>query len=332
MKSWRARPWRRRVVLPSDRTDVPSPRARHGVLLLSAATAALLTTSTLHAQRIPFEERTFSEQVLRAHGQPVIPIYEGWYENPDGTFDICFGYHNLNMEEPLHIPLGSGNMLEPARFQGEQPTHFAPVPGMGEASQMESRFRRYYCVFTVTVPADFGREGEVTWTLQREDGPPVTTPGTLNPSYVLDEPASDGRGEIAPILRFSEDGPALQGRSGFTAPGRTVSVGEPLDLDVWIEDEAGEEAMWVGWIQYQGPGPGTAEASEASGAAAGSVTFRPAEQMVPLTGGSGTATTTATFTEPGEYVLLVQSISSATDSFEFHCCWTNGYVPVTVEP
>jgi hypothetical protein len=41
------------------------------------------------------------------------------------------------------------------------------------------------------------------------------------------------------------------------------------------------------------------------------------------------ATTRASFSEPGEYELLVQSING-TDAFEYHCCWTNGYVPVTV--
>lgn len=307
MRPWRWWTWR-------GRADLLPMGALAGFL---TATMGLATASPLHAQRIPFEERTFNEQVLRARGQPVIPIYEGWYENADGSFDLCFGYHNLNMEEPLDISLGPGNRLDPIRYQGAQPTHFAPVPGMGEASQMESRFRRHYCVFTVTVPEDFGREDKVTWTLQREDGPPVTTPGTLNPSYVLDEPASDGRGEIAPILRFPGDGTDFQGRSGHAAPRKTVAVGEPLDLEVHIEDRAGEEEMWVGWIQYRGPAP---------------VRFRPAEQSVPLSDGSATATATAVFAEPGDYVLLVQSLDSATESFEYHCCWTNGYVPVTVEP
>jgi hypothetical protein len=36
-----------------------------------------------------------------------------------------------------------------------------------------------------------------------------------------------------------------------------------------------------------------------------------------------------TFGAPGDYRLLVQSINSTT-AFEFHCCWTNGYVNVTV--
>ena len=42
------------------------------------------------------------------------------------------------------------------------------------------------------------------------------------------------------------------------------------------------------------------------------------------------ATTTATFGEPGEYLILVQAIDGPTSSFEFHRCWTNGYIPVTV--
>ena len=43
------------------------------------------------------------------------------------------------------------------------------------------------------------------------------------------------------------------------------------------------------------------------------------------------ATTTATFSEPGEYLIRVQAIESP-GSFEFHCCWTNGFVKVTVTP
>ena len=52
---------------------------------------------------------------------------------------------------------------------------------------------------------------------------------------------------------------------------------------------------------------------------------------------NGTGTTTASFAAPGEYVLRVQAIndpgpSNPTRGFEFHCCWTNGYVTVTVRP
>lgn len=279
-----------------------------GAVLLS------LVASPVLAQRIPFEKRFFNEQVLRPFGQPVVPIYEGWYRNDDGTADICFGYFNLNIEEPVDIPRGERNFIEPSQYDGHQPTHFTPVPGMSEASPFDSRFRRIWCAFTVTVPASFTDQDQVWWTLHREgeDGP-VRTPGTIKTEYVLDEPVSDGMGVESPVLRFSEDSRGFQGRRGMTAPPRTARVGQPLEIDVWIEHAPIEE-MWVGWLKYRGPG---------------TVSFSMAEQRIPLLSGEAVATTTVTFSEPGEYELLVQSIDR-TANFEFHCCWTNGYVPVTV--
>lgn len=284
----------------------------------AGAGAALLLVvagpgSPAAAQRIPIGGRVFNEEVLRPRGQPVIPIYEGWYPNADGTFEICFGYFNLNTEEAVDIPLGERNFIEPGRYDGRQPTHFAPVPGMTEASQVTSRFRRYWCAFTVTVPADFGPDDRVRWTLQREGGEAISTPGSLNPSYILDEPASDGRGELAPLLRFAEGGTPFQGRRGGWSPPRTARVGRPLEISVWLEHPF-EQRLWVGWVLYRGPAP---------------VRFQPAETQVRLGERRGVATTAVTFAEPGEYELLVQSINS-TAAFEFHCCWTNGYLRVTV--
>lgn len=253
------------------------------------------------AQVIPFQERTFNEQILRPSGQPVVPLYEGWYENPDGTYGICFGYFNLNTEEAVDIPLGPDNFIEPSEFDGMQPTHFDPVP--------EANYRRHFCVFTVTVPEDFERN-EVVWTLRTTRGEPLSTPGKLILPYVLDEPHSGGRGVVAPVLRFEADGPEFRGRTGFTAEPRTVAVGDPLTLTVWVDHPAPES--WVGWSEHQGPG---------------AVEFSEAEILVDRA--DGVATTTARFSEAGEYLLRVQAIYS-TASFEYHCCWTNGYVPVTV--
>ena len=41
-------------------------------------------------------------------GQPVIPIFESWYPNPDGTIVFSFGYMNLNSVEVADIPARSG--------------------------------------------------------------------------------------------------------------------------------------------------------------------------------------------------------------------------------
>lgn len=266
------------------------------------ALAVLLLGVPSPAQEIPFSQQVFNEQVLRASGQPVVPLYEGWFENPDGTYGICFGYFNLNTEEGVDVPLGPGNFIEPAEFDGLQPTHFDPVPTAG--------YRRHFCVFSVTVPEDFG-DGRVVWTL-RSAGETLSTPGKLIPSYVLDEPDTGGRGVVAPLLKLDSNGPAFRGRTGHTAEPRRVAVGEPLDLTVWVDHPAA--TSWIGWSLHQGPGQ---------------VELSPAELVVDHPGGA--ATTTVRFSEPGAYLLRVQSIDSTT-SFEYHCCWTNGYVSVTVTP
>ena len=268
--------------------------------LVTLSGAILLFGTPIKGQVIPLEQRSFNEQVLRPSGQPVIPLYEGWYENADGSFDICFGYFNLNTDEAVDIALGPNNFIEPKEFDGMQPTHFDRVP--------EANYRRHFCVFTVTVPRNFG-DGRVVWTLGGR-GEALSTPGKIIPPYVLDEPNAEARGVIAPVLKLEADGLEFRGRSGFTAPTRSVAAGNDLELTVWVDHPA--PRSWVGWSMHQGPGQ---------------VEFSQAEIQVDQSTGSGTIT--ARFSEPGEYLLRVQSIYSIA-SFEYHCCWTNGYVPVTV--
>ena len=56
--------------------------------LVTLSGAILLFGTPIKGQVIPLEQRSFNEQVLRPSGQPVIPLYEGWYENADGSFDL----------------------------------------------------------------------------------------------------------------------------------------------------------------------------------------------------------------------------------------------------
>lgn len=270
---------------------------------LALTALAVFCGSPARAQVIPFEQRTFSEQVLRPHGQPVVPLFEGWYPKEDGTKRICFGYYNLNTEESLDVPLGPDNHLEPSRYDGLQPTHFDPVPQGG--------YRRPMCVFTVEVPPEFGVDDRVVWTL-KTNGTELSTPGKVIPPYILDEPESDGRGVVPPVLKLAESGPTFRGRDGYTAPTRTVHAGEPLTLRVWVDHPA--PRSWVSWTEHQGPGP-----------------VEIADPETYVSHDEGVGSTTVRFSEPGEYLLRVQSIY-ATSSFEYHCCWTNGYVPVTVTP
>ena len=106
------------------------------------------------------------ERGLVAEGLPISPFFEGWYENPDGTYTVSFGYFNRNREETVVIPAGPNNFLSPASYDGGQPTVFTPGRSTG--------------VFTVTVPAEFGlNDGRVVWTLRTGDTPPHSVPGKV---------------------------------------------------------------------------------------------------------------------------------------------------------
>ena len=77
-----------------------------------------------------------------ATGQTISPAYEGWERNPDGSFNLVFGYMNRNWEEEIDVPIGLDNSIAPGRPDQGQPTHFLP--------------RRSRFVFRIRVPADFG--------------------------------------------------------------------------------------------------------------------------------------------------------------------------------
>src|SRR5215204_5772990 len=84
-------------------------------------------------------------------GQNVVPYFDGWIRNADGTFDLVFGYFNRNWDEDLVIPAGPDNMMEPGGPDRGQPTYFMP--------------RRQGWVFRVRVPRDFGKQ-VLTWTIK----------------------------------------------------------------------------------------------------------------------------------------------------------------------
>jgi hypothetical protein len=239
----------------------------------------------------------------RARQQPkglgVSPTFEGWYENADGTYTLSFGFFNRNTEEVVRIPVGERNFVSPGEVDQGQPTHFTP--------------RRSYGVFTVTVPADFGRNDRVVWTLER-NGEKYAIPGGLLDSYEtanLGAPAID---MVPPILVMHEGGPETRGPAGEWIEA-TARVGEPLSLEVRAWDEKGHEVT-VRWYEYRGPGD---------------VTFSPEE--IPIGEGGAEARTTASFSQPGDYVLYARADHterSVSEAGLEQCCWTNGYVSVTV--
>jgi hypothetical protein len=258
-------------------------------------------------------ESQFEVDFLRPSGGAVIPIFEGWYQNPDGTYELSFGYFNVNTEEVIEIPLGADNVIEPREFDGVQPTHFLPLPD-GE--------RRYVGVFTVTVPENWGNR-DVVWTLQA-NGQPLSVPGRLTSSaYQLNGWYLPGRNSSSPLLRLESSGPQGRGPAGVTVGPLGARVAEPLELTVWTSRDHGLEddqrPIYVRWFKHQAPGVVTFAKSEF-------------EVLVEdwMSDGGAAVSTQATFSEPGEYVLRVM-VFNRWNEFEFQCCWTNGYIHVTVD-
>ena len=116
-------------------------------------------------------ESSGSQLVQLRHwsGQGVAPAYEGYDVNPDGSFNMWFGYMNRNYEEELDVPIGADNSFVPGGDRG-QPTHFM--------------VRRHKDVFKVVVPKDFGSQ-KLVWTL-RAHGETSQVAGTLNPVWMID--------------------------------------------------------------------------------------------------------------------------------------------------
>jgi len=181
-------------------------------------------------------------------------------------------------------------------------------------------------VFTVTVPPKF--TGDVVWTL-RHAGQTHKVPGrTKTGAYGLKWPMA--MGSIPPALRFAATGPEGRGPMGIEAPALQATVGTPLPVTIWINDDSKREAdtiplktrgparpaVNVVWYKHSGPGP---------------VKFDPARTgMAEL---AGTAATMATFAQPGAYTLRVRvdNFGRPDTSAGNQCCWTNGYVAVTVK-
>jgi hypothetical protein len=295
---------------------VHTPRSL-GIVLSRAILLALLAlvwaTPPVHAQagQLPLEP-------LHTAGQNVTAVYEGWYKNPDGTFSLLFGYFNRNLNEEMDIPVGADNRMEPGKPDQGQPTHFLP--------------RRHWGVFTVTVPQDFGTN-KLSWTLEAH-GQRTSIPAHLDPRWEISPFFDVGIGNTPPFISFEDGGPSAQGPGGISTE-LTTTLRNPVTLTVWAADDAktfqGGKApdsppVTVTWTKFRGPGTVTfADSKPAVEKANGK--WKPAPVF------SGKATTTATFSEPGDYVLhVVANDWSGEGGGGFQCCWTNGQVKVTVKP
>ena len=246
------------------------------------------------AQSIP---QTYIPQTKFAKGQDVVPSFDGWIRNPDGSFTMVFGYLNRNYEEELVIPAGPDNKLEPGMPDRGQPTYFLS--------------RRHAWVFRVTVPADWGNK-ELVWTITAH-GRSEKAYGHLFPDEEIIERLIMTRGNLSPGLDDPNQPPSVS-----IAPVPAARVGSAVTLTAAVADDGLPKArvpkerpavdsskaqsntsvrsrigLGVTWFEYRGPAK---------------VAF---DDTGSIQVNSGQAVTKAHFPEPGTYVLRATATDGA---------------------
>jgi len=264
-------------------------RLQPGVMTLAAVALALTLVGDLTAQQLP----TSIPQTKFVSGQNVVPYFEGWIRNADGSFDLVFGYFNRNWQEELAIPAGPDNRFEPGAPDRGQPTYFLP--------------RRQGWVFRVRVPADFGKQ-VLTWTI-KANGKTETAYGELLPIEEITERIIMTRGNLNPGEGDPNKPPAI-----VIAAAATAAAGQPVSLTANVTDDGlpkprvpaqrtvatdatriqaqanssgapRPRGLTVTWMQLRGPAK---------------VTFDPGGS-IPVAGGA--VVTAARFPSPGVYAV-----------------------------
>lgn len=303
------------------------------------AAALLAVTAAVGADaasaQLPEHLRGHQLAPLRPSGDLVAPFFDGWFANPDGSVTYQFGYMNRNTEEVVDIPLGENNKLElryadgttvEAEVDGVQPTRFYVYNRYGFNG------RRERGTFAVTVPDP---STEVVWTLAHANHS-YSIPGrATSTAYELSWGAA-AFGSLRPAVRFSPTGLESRGSEGPWAEPVMASVGTPVTLSALVQDRGNRygltDELYVPvraeFIIHQGPAGAEAEFDPRT------VTVDPGMES-----GEGAAqaewgevSTQATFTEPGEYVIRIRvdNFAAEDSGFDYVCCWSNAYVPVTV--
>lgn len=264
----------------------------------------------------------------RPFGGSVTAAFEGWYDNPDGSHTFLIGYFSRNTEAEIDLPIGPNNHFEPGNPDMGQPTHF--LAG------------RRYGMFTYTMPKEFTRLQKMTWVLTA-NGVTTNVPFYMSPDYNVSpfkssEQRPGGGYNVPPVLRFSEKGNSFAGPAAHPARAiaRMATVGTPISLDLWADDDAlnstGSNAP-----TRNAPPPVSVTVSKYRGP--GEVTFGTARpKFERLKGGkpdepySGRASTTVTFSQPGDYMLHVTANDySGNGGGGSVCCWTTAIVKVAVD-
>ena len=319
---------------------------RSAVVCAAAVAVGMWAIAKPGAAQLPRPPLALEPLGLR--GEAVFPAFEGWGPDKSGDIVLLLGYYNRNRAQEFDIPIGPDNQIEPGGPDLGQPTHFYTS--------------RQHGVFTIKVPKDFGNK-RLTWTLTA-NGQTSTISFWTNPPYRVDFYRNPASGNEPPVIKFAPEGPTLTGPPTGTALTLAGTVGKPVPLRLWASDvpteateaedalaarartatprapdpvaiigtqvigggrgvpapRAPEPDITVHWRRHSGPGD---------------VSF--AHESIPLvTKGDAKlfleASTTATFSTPGEYVIRAQVNDTSGDGGGGdQCCWTTAHVRVNIK-
>jgi hypothetical protein len=271
---------------------------KRAALVGAVACASVLGGALLDAQ-IPFQPGWRYRS-----GQNVVPAFEGWQRNPDGSIDMLFGYLNRNYEEVLDVATGANNAIEPGGPDQGQPTFFYPG---------RQRFQ-----FAVRVPKDWPPKRNLVWTLTIR-GRTEKANAFLLPEWELDTASIQGSLTAgmdplnkAPAIAagppssltialpatatltatVTDDGRPMRGGRGAASGAARGNSSSPARGDQPAgargagAPPAGRANLRVEWVQFRGP-------------AGARITFLPATTPV----ADDKASTTASFSTPGRYTV-----------------------------
>ncbi len=302
--------------------------------LMSSHAARVVLCLLVNALMVSSLSAQPSDRLLRpapGAGTPVIPFMEGWYGNEDGSVTVSFGYQNRN-RDPVQIPVGDNNRIEPEMLGGMQPEYF--LPG------------RHHGAFTVTIPA--AMDDTTIWWHLISEGEELKVPGERgSTAYELDRNPRP-QGSVQPLIGFSQSGLYGSGPEGITSDSvLQTSVDRPLTLEVWTKDPSSYDSndpryakpldTRVSWYRHQGPGEVSFSAHESmpfldTRPASPLSRNAPPQHAVAVKESVGPARVTASFSEPGEYLIrarLDNWRASDSDALD-QCCWSNAYQRVLV--
>ena len=247
------------------------------LLILSAASVAFaLINHTAGA----------AGQLTYSRGQNVVAAFDGWERHADGTFGLVFSYYNRNYEELIDVPIGPDNNIEPGGPDQGQPTHFLPA--------------RHKFVFSVTVPKDWDPKKRLTWTLIVR-GKTEKANAFLLPEWEINNQVRGQNGDSSHPVTVGNAADYNEAPVIAAGPAQRITMPAAATLTAAVKDDglpkprvrrnatassAPRSQLFVNWVMYRGPSGAT-------------VTFT--SDSTPVV--DGNASTAATFSRPGDYVI-----------------------------